>query len=304
MHYRVTLSVIGMLLLLGGLFLAGRWVSNQQSLSSIASTKMQVTTSFYPLYFFTKDIAGGDADVKNLTSAGAEPHEYEPTPMDVARLEESQIVVVNGLVEPWVKGMRQEFAQRQIALVTTDDEAARDPHTWLSPKRAQKMVEVIRDALSQKDPAHANGYRDRAEKLTQRLVDLDAEFARGLQGCAKQQFITAHEAFGYVAADYGLTQIGIAGLSPEVEPSSQALGAIATMAKQQGVAYIFVEPLTSTKFADTLAREVGAKTLTLNPLEGLTDAEIKSGKTYFTEMQQNLAHLRLALTCPTRTQTP
>jgi ABC-type Zn uptake system ZnuABC Zn-binding protein ZnuA len=64
MHYRVTLSVIGMLLLLGGLFLAGRWVSNQQSLSSIASTKMQVTTSFYPLYFFTKDIAGGDADVK------------------------------------------------------------------------------------------------------------------------------------------------------------------------------------------------------------------------------------------------
>lgn len=310
MRHRVILYLVGALLILGGFFLVDKWVLQRQILSKPVQNKLQITASFYPLYFFTKEIAGEDADIKNLTPAGAEPHEYEPTPMDIVHLEESQVVVVNGLVEPWIKGMQQDFTQKQITLVVTNEVdrvqrgEALDPHTWLSPKRAQKMVGVIRDALSQKDPEHADRYRSRAEKLTQKLGDLDAEFQRGLQGCAKQQFITAHEAFGYLAADYGLTQIGIAGLSPEVEPSSQTLAAIATMAKQQGVAYIFVEPLASAKFADTLAREVGAQILTLNPLEGLTDAEIKSGKTYVTEMQQNLAHLRTALTCPTLTPTP
>ena len=104
-------------------------------------------------------------------------------------------------------------------------------------------------------------------------------------------------AFGYLAADYGLTQIGIAGLSPDAEPSLKELAGVADFAKANHVKYIFVEALASPKLSDTIAREVGATTLVLNPLEGLTDEELTQGKTYVTEMERNLSNLRTALQC-------
>lgn len=305
-------------LLVGAIAVGAMYTASNRAIapSTQTSTKMRITASFYPLYFFTKEIAGDDADVQNLTPAGAEPHEYEPTPQEIIRLEESQIVIVNGAMEPWLGKIKQSLSDKGIVLVTTgeglfsrqekngDSHAVQDVHVWLSPRIAKHIVERIRDALSNKDPQHATRYHARTEDLIRRLTELDAQFTQGLRGCTQTSFITSHAAFGYLADEYGLTQIGIAGLSPEAEPSPQALGEIADVAKTHKIKYIFFETLVDPRLANTLAEEVGAQTLVLNPLEGMSDQDIAKGKTYFTEMQQNLAHLRLALTCPVLTQTP
>ncbi len=299
--YLVGALLVGVIVV-GAMYAVSKRVTTTPSVPT--NGKMRVTASFYPFYFFTREIAGDDADVKNLTPAGAEPHEYEPTPQEIIRLEESQMVIVHGTMEPWLGKMKQGLSDKGIVLITTREGFSQDAHVWLSPRIAKHIVERIRDALSDKDPQHASNYHVRAEDLTRRLTELDVQFTQGLQGCAQTMFITSHAAFGYLAAEYGLMQRGIAGFSPEAEPSPQALGEMVDVAKTHKIKYIFFETLVDPGLANTLAQEVGAQTLVLNPLEGISDQDIAKGKTYFTEMQQNLAHLRLALTCPVLTQTP
>lgn len=273
--------------------------------------KLQVTASFYPLYFFAQEIGGDKADVVNLTPAGAEPHEYEPTPQDLARIENSRLLILNGNgLEPWGENMKENIDPSRTVLVIAGEGLAGqkilengnkiiDPHTWLSPPLAEKMTEKILAGFVSADPEHKSYYEVRAASLQSRLADLDQEFRAGLSNCVRRDIITSHAAFGYLATTYGLRQIAIAGLSPDIEPSSQTLGGIADFAQKNGVKYIFFESLVSPKLAETLAREVGAQTLVLDPLEGLTDQEIAQGKNYFTVMRSNLANLKTALQCNT-----
>jgi zinc transport system substrate-binding protein len=115
--------------------------------------------------------------------------------------------------------------------------------------------------------------------------------------CSKSDFITSHAAFGYLASTYKLRQIAIAGLSPDAEPSAQQMADIAKFAKNNGVKIIFFESLVSPELSQTLAREVGAQTLVLDPIEGLTDNDIQNGKDYFTQTESNLSNLKIALEC-------
>jgi zinc transport system substrate-binding protein len=159
------------------------------------------------------------------------------------------------------------------------------------------MVDRISAAVIALDPANERRAQERTDRLKMRLDELDREFQNGLTACRQKNFVTAHTAFGYLASAYGLTQIGISGLSPEAEPTPQELAEVARFAQANNVKYIFFETLTSPRLAETIAREVGAATLVLNPLEGLADEEEKAGKNYFTEMRQNLYNLKIALQC-------
>jgi zinc transport system substrate-binding protein len=109
--------------------------------------------------------------------------------------------------------------------------------------------------------------------------------------------VTTHVAFGYLTRRYGLHNHAIHGLAPEAEPSPGALADLARLAKQKKVTHVFFETLVSAKLAETLAREIGAKTLVLNPIEGLTPEEQAAGKTYLSLMEENLKNLRTALDC-------
>ena len=126
---------------------------------------------------------------------------------------------------------------------------------------------------------------------------MDTEYKQGLSSCEGKNIITSHAAFGYLAAAYGLNQVPIAGLSPDAEPSPRQLADIAKFAKDNQVKYIFFESLVSPKLSQTIATEVGAQTLVLNPIEGLSEEEMSHGKTYFSVMQDNLTNLRTALQC-------
>lgn len=271
--------------------------------------KMLVVTSFYPLYFFASQISGDKAVVYNITPAGAEPHEYEPTAQDLARIEKSRLVVLNGGgLEAWADDLSKNIDPAATAIVVAGDglttgqmaedgQMAVDPHIWLSPPLAQQMIERITQAFVQIDSANGEYYLANAQALKDRLQGLGAEYRQGLSDCASRNIITAHAAFGYLAAAYGLEQVSITGLSPEAEPSPQQLIGIAKFAKEKQVKFIFFESLASPKLAETIANEVGAQTLVLNPLEGLSKEELAEGRDYVTEMRSNLANLKLALAC-------
>jgi zinc transport system substrate-binding protein len=283
-------------------------LNQKQSEQETAKHGLQVTTSFYPLYFFASQIGGDKVQVKNITPSGAEPHDYEPTAQDIARIETSDILILNGGVEAWGTKMKENLKGKPVNIVVAgqglitqqvveDGQKVQDPHIWLDPQLAKKESLKIAQAFEEKDPENSAYYQANEKSLESKLDALDAQYKAGLNSCKSKDIITSHAAFGYLAKSYNLVQVPIAGLSPDAEPSSQQLADIANFAQKNNVKYIFFESLVSPKLADTIAHEVGAQTLVLDPLEGISEDEIKQGKNYFTVMQSNLKNLQTALQC-------
>ena len=275
----------------------------------VQSGKLQVVASFYPLYFFSQQIGGNKADVTNIVPAGAEPHDYEPTAQDMAKMESSMLIVLNGGgLEAWSDNIKKNIDARNTAIVvageglttqqvTEDGQTGIDPHVWLDPPLAMKMVDRIEQGFEKVDPANKDYYRSNVNSLKVRLGDLDMAYKQGLGSCPEKSIITSHAAFGYLATTYGLNQVSISGLSPDAEPSPRQLADIVKFAKNNHVKYIFFESLVSPKLSQTIANEVGARTLVLNPIEGLSDKELAQGKDYFSMMRNNLKNLQTALQC-------
>lgn len=284
--------------------------SARQSGQTPSTSRLSVVASFYPLYFFASEIGGDKSDVFTVTPAGAEPHDYEPTAQDMARMENSRLVILlnGGGLEAWGERIKSNLDPRHTLVVTAGESLATakvvegeeetiDPHVWLSPKLAELMADKIAEGFVKADPANTSYYSERATTLKKKLANLDNLYASGLTHCEKKDIITSHAAFGYLAAAYDLNQVPITGLSPDEEPSPKELARVAAFAKANRVKYIFFESLVSPKLAQTIATEVGVQTMVLNPIEGLTISEIAAGKDYFSEMLSNLDNLKQALTC-------
>lgn len=266
--------------------------------SNVSNTddRLSVVASFYPLAYFASQIGGEQVAVSNLTPAGVEPHDYELTPQDIATIYDSELLILNGgQLEPWASAVTADLSNQTTVVTSAPD--ATDPHVWLSPTLAKLQVEKITEGFIQADPNDTATYQANSENLLSRLDQLNQNYSTGLANCAIRTIVTSHAAFGHLASTYGLAQLPIAGLSPEAEPSLTELIDITNFAEQHNVQYIFFESLVSPKLADTIATEIGAQTLVLNPLEGLTAEEVAAGADYFTVMQANLANLRTALQC-------
>jgi zinc transport system substrate-binding protein len=251
----------------------------------------KVVTGFYPLAFAAQEVGGPGLDVENLTPPGAEPHDLEVSPHDVRDLESADLVVLMGRgFQPQLERAARNGGARLIEILDTPGLGVNgaDPHVWLDPLRYARVVETIAAAL---------GRRGAARPLVERLHGLDRVYRSGLASCKRHSIVTSHEAFAYLAGRYGLRQIPITGLSPEAEPSPADLNAAIERVRQSGATTVFTETLLSPKLAQTVARETGAMTTVLNPIEGLTPAERDRGDDYFTLMRANLAKLRAALAC-------
>ncbi len=255
----------------------------------------QVVTSFYPLQFIAERIAGDAVTVYNLTKPGAEPHDLELTPRDVAQLADADLVVYLDGFQPAVDTAVAEQASTAYDVARGADLSANDPHFWLDPVRLADVADRLADRLAQLSPDDAASFRRNAGALRAALVALDAEFSAGLANCASSDLVTSHAAFGYLARRYGLTQRGITGLRPEDEPSPGALADIADFVTAHQVRTIYSETLVSPAVARTLARETGARAAVLDPIEGLHEAS--TGTDYLAVMRANLATLREGQVC-------
>ncbi|OLC31889.1 MAG: hypothetical protein AUH31_01715 [Armatimonadetes bacterium 13_1_40CM_64_14] len=278
--------------------------------ASAATDKMAVAASFYPMYEFARQVGGDRVHVRNLTPAGAEPHDYELTPKDIIAVNASKVLIYNGAgLEPWAQKLLPQLPPSvlvvnaaggiRIAIATSgEDQGKPDPHIWMDPVLAQKQVDNILTGFIRVDPIGKAVYEANAAKFKQGLAALHERFQRALSTCRGKIFITNHAAFGYFAARYGLTQIGIAGLAPDAEPSAAKIRELIRVARQNDIQVIYYESLVSPRVAAAIAREVGARTLVFDPLEGLTDEELAQGRNYLSVMGQNLRNLMQGLDCP------
>lgn len=290
-------------------------ISTFNLLGGAKNADSEVAASFYPLYFFASEIAKDKARVSNITPAGVEPHDYDPTPSDIARIQKSKLLIVNGAgFEPWLDKIRGELDG--VIIIDTsegvgleegrhededdeerEDESSMDPHIWLNPQLAKLQVDKILQGFMEFDPGSKDFYEANAEELRQKLDELDNKFKQGLSVCEKNSFVTSHAAFGYLASAYNLTQVPISGLSPDEEPSPAQMAAVTRFVRENNIKYIFFETLVSPKLSETIAKEVGAQTLVLDPVEGISNDDIAQGRNYFTVMESNLLNLQTALEC-------
>lgn len=303
---RVLLGALASLLLLGACANEGGGASGGQP---------RVVASFYPLAFVVEEVSADLAELQNLTPPGAEPHDLELTAGQVRALAEADLVVYIGQgFQPAVEDALADVEAAQIEALSQqpdllegheeggrddaaeeeghDEEGAADPHVWLDPERMAFIADEVAQALSRIDGDKADAYRANADELKRRLEGLDREFEEGLSSCERSTIVTSHEAFGYLAAAYGLEEIGIAGIDPETEPSPGRLAELAEYVRDNDVTTIFFEVLVSPDTAETLAQEVGVETARLDPLEG---PPVEGD--YFTSMRANLEVLRDGLTC-------
>ena len=255
-----------------------------------APAKERVAAGFYPLAYAAKALAPPGTEVDNLTPPGAEPHDLELTARDVETIHSADLVLLLGHgFQPQLEAAAGNGEPVRRLLDTPGlDRHTNDPHVWLDPVRYGLIVKRIAVALHR---PHS------ADRLVARLRALDREYRRGLRSCARHDIVTSHEAFAYLGERYGLRQIAITGLSPEAEPTPKRLERVVRLVRATGATTIFFETLVSPRIADTVARETGARTAVLDPIEGLTPAEEKRGASYFSVMRSNLANLRRALGC-------
>ena len=279
-----------------------------------------VHAAFYPLEFLAKTIGGDQIQVISLTVPGAEPHDMELTPKQVAELENTSLALfIDGFMPAVDEAIEASVPDRALDLGTTvtllegeahsdeeahsEDEAvteddhghgAYDPHIWLDPANMVLMANAVSKRLNSIDPTRSDVYSANTAALVAELEALDQEFTTGLANCEIREIVTSHESFGYLANAYGFKQQGIAGLSPDSEPSPARLAEISELVKAEGITTIYYETLVSPAIAETVANETGATTAVLDPIEGLVEG---STDTFITVMQANLQALIKGQTC-------
>jgi zinc transport system substrate-binding protein len=276
---------------------------------------VQIATAAYPFQFIAERVAGAHGVVSNLTKPGAEPHDLELTPRQVASIASADLVIYERGFQPVVDEAVAQSENPHVLDTTTvvplkvhdDQERSHDghehqpaqpgpdPHVWLNPLNVTAIADSVADRLAAIDPIRAGAYRANARRLDRQLTDLDSRFRAGLESCERREFITTHAAFGYLADRYGLTQIPISGLSPDAEASPARIVEVHQEAQAHGITTIFFETLVSPAVAEAVAGDLGLVTDVLDPVEGIT-AESR-GTDYLTVMAANLAALRKANSC-------
>ena len=311
------LSLVGATALLAGCGAAGSTTENTES------DKLQVVTTFYPMYDFTKQVAQDDAEVSMLLEAGMEVHSFEPSSQMIAEIQDADVFIYNSPeMETWVPDVLASIDTSDMVVICASDaitlleyegevhahdheseeEGANaghshtvDPHVWLDPVLAQTEVSTIAEGLAEADPDNAEDYLENAGIYNGKLNELDKAYRAAFEGTENRTFVTQHAAFAYLAARYDLNQISVTGLNAEVEPSAAALATLSDYVKANNISHIYFENNASSQTAETLAEEVGVELAVLSPLEGITEEDQKKGSDYISVMLDNLEALKKSI---------
>ena len=277
------------------------------------SEKLQVVTTFLPIYWFTKAVTKDVAQVEILVPPGTEVHEYQATPANVQALATADVLVKNGLgLEEFLEGTVKNagntglkeidasigiktLGESSVVNASTDAEEhshehkAGNPHIWIDPVLAKQQVANIRDGLIAADPKNKATYQGNAAAYIQQLEALDKEFKQRLQKYPNCTFITFHDAYPYLAQRYQLKQVAVVEI-PEDQLSPQDVQRAVEVVKKYNVKALFGEPGTDNKLLKSLSQDLN---LTLHPLDSL-EAGSTDPQHYFQAMKANLQTLELA----------
>jgi zinc transport system substrate-binding protein len=275
------------------------------SAKPIDDGKIHLVVSFYILEDFTQKIGGDHVVITNLMKSAGEPHDYEPSTQDMKILSETKYIMILGNnFETWfsdvydtIKGSGVKVLTVSEGIPTITDAATGqiDPHIWTSIKNAKLMLEKIRDFLVEIDPNHQAVYDAALSAAMDDFDQLDHDYESALKERKRNEFVTNHAAFSYLAKDYGLTMIPIMGLEPDAEPSASIMVRIIDTVSLYQIPYILYEDEANTAVALTIARQTGAQTGILRTIESLNAAQIKAGDDYLSLMRENLIWLKKAV---------
>lgn len=285
------------------------------ALSTAMFADVSVTTTIYPLYDVVKNIGGDKVKLTNLVPFGVEAHEFEPKAKDVATLSKSDFFIISSpAFEPWSKKVISslkiqdktiDMSQKVKLLEMKHDEhdahghehkGSYDPHYWLSIDNYMSVAKEVATLLSTKDPENANVYATNLAAYLTKLEALKTDYDV-LKNCQNKKVIVNHDAFEYLAHEYGITQYSISGMTPETKPSPKQIAKLIDITKKEKITTVFFEEFASDKVAKSIAKEANVKTDALRPVENITVAESKKGAGYIDIMRENLAKLKASMNC-------
>jgi ABC-type Zn uptake system ZnuABC Zn-binding protein ZnuA len=226
-----------------------------------------------------QNVAGERLKVGSLMPIGLDPHAFQPTPSDVAKIADSQVLIVNGAgLETWLDETLQNAGGKRAVVEASTGlqprtpsaseqvDEAQDPHFWLDPISAIRYVENIRAGLIQADPEGKAVYTQNAETYIASLRDLDAWIRGQVEQIPEDQrlLVTNHESFGYFADRYGFKVVGtvLPSVSTGAAPSAEQMAALIETIRSSGVKAIFLETGADQRLADQIAKETGVKVIT------------------------------------------
>lgn len=320
--WALCMTALAVMLVLGGCGSAQQ--ATQQTAGPSAGPaglpKVVAVESF--LADIAQNVAGARLQVETLMPLGVDPHAFEPTPQDVARVGSANVLIVNGAgYEYWLdKVLENAGGQRQVieasaGLASRDpnhdagtapgDETgdaghdhAVDPHFWLDPTNVVRYVENIRDGLSAADPAGKATYAANAEAYIARLNELDAWIKGEIEQIppARRLLVTNHESLGYFADRYGLKIVGavVPSVTTEASPSAQQLAALSDQIRSSGAPAVFLETGANAQLAQQLHDETGITVVTDIAAESLTGPDGKAPN-YLEMMRYNTEQIVAAL---------
>ncbi len=289
--------------------------SNNKNFGAGAN-KITVITTLFPLYDFAKTIGQDKVEVSLLLPPGLEAHSFEPRPSDIAKINEADVFLYTGkFMEPWAEDIIKGISGKDVKIVDSssgvkmipavfhehdedEPEGAMDPHIWLDFDNAKIMVDNIARAFSEKDPANAGYYQQKANEYKNEISNLDNNYKATLLNCKSKTIVYGgHYAFGYLAKRCNLEYLAAQGLSPDAEPSAKDLVRLVQQIKKENIEYVFYEELTSPKIAQTLAGETKAKMLLLNAAHNVSKESLEKNTTFLSIMESNLENLKIGLGC-------
>lgn len=269
---------------------------------------MKIVTSFYPVYSMVKAVSGDLNDVRMIQSSSG-IHSYEPSANDIAAIYDADVFVYHShTLESWAGSLDPSLQKSKVKVLEAsegmtlervpgledmkagegiDEKTLYDPHTWLDPEKVAEEAQIIADKLSELDSANKDTYQKNAQNFSAKAHDLTKKYQPIFEKANQKTFVTQHTAFSYLAKRFGLNQLGIAGISPDQEPSPRQLTEIQEFVKTYKVKTIFTESNASSKVAETLIKSTGVSLKTLNPLE----ADPQNDKSYLDNLEEDIAIL-------------
>jgi zinc transport system substrate-binding protein len=261
-----------------------------------ANDKIGAMVTVLPQVEFVSAVGGGRVDVTAMVPPGANPHTYEVTPAQMAKLSTAQIYFkVGSPIEFELTWLDKLIAQNRVMMVVDcnkgieliqgadPDEPGIDPHTWTSPQNVKIMVNNICAGLVQLDAVNKSYYEGNRDIYLQKLDALDADIKSSLAGTVNRTFIVYHPAWGYFAREYGLQQIGIE--KEGKEPQAAYMARLISEARDKNIRVIFVSPQFDTRSAEAIAREIGGRVVSIDP----------EGRDYLDNMRKVAAAFKEAL---------
>ncbi len=286
-------------------------MKQEDSKQNTAQTKPTIALSTFSLYDITKNIVGDTANPFMILPFGVDAHSYEPNPTQVVKIYKSALVVYSGAgLEPWIDGFSFKNKAIDMSLHVElkklkgdhhhhahNNESSTDPHYWLDFSNMIKATKLITKELILLFPENKTLYEINRDKYITMLKNLDKEYAKNLFTCRLDTIVVNHNAFSYLASNYGFKVEALSGLSPEAQPSAKNMAGLIEHVKEYKLKTIFFESFVSDKAIKSIAQEAKVKVDVLQPLGNITADEAKQNLSYEDIMKTNLEKLSKALEC-------